>query len=62
MRRVTAKAVITTVDHADIRGLDTTLLLSVGCLPRSRHEGCRSLITPTRVASSPGLRLLQTSV
>ena len=31
--------VTTTVDHADIRGLDTTLLVSVGCLPRSRHEG-----------------------
>src|SRR5882724_261083 len=30
--------VTTTVDHADIRGLVTTLLVSVGCLPRSRHE------------------------
>ena len=28
-----------TVDHVDIRGLGTTLLVSVGCLPRSRHEG-----------------------
>jgi hypothetical protein len=27
-----------TVDHADIRGLATTLLVSVGRLPRSRHE------------------------
>jgi hypothetical protein len=27
-----------TVSHADIRGLGTTLLVSVGCLPRSRHE------------------------
>ena len=29
---------ITTVDPADIRGLATTLLWSVGCLPRSRYE------------------------
>src|SRR5437667_10766672 len=27
-----------TVDHADIRGLGTTLLVSVRCLPRPRHE------------------------
>jgi hypothetical protein len=27
-----------TVDPADIRGLMTTLLASVGCLPHSRHE------------------------
>src|SRR5262249_44904007 len=31
--------VTSTVDHADIRGLGTTLLVSVGCLPRSRREG-----------------------
>ena len=31
--------VTSTVDHADIRGLATTLLVSVGCLPRSRREG-----------------------
>ena len=31
--------VTSTVDPADIRGLGTTLLVSVGCLPRSRHEG-----------------------
>jgi len=30
--------VIATVDHADIRGLVTTLLVSVGYLPRSRDE------------------------
>ena len=30
--------VIATVDHADIRGLITTLLVSVGHLPRSRDE------------------------
>src|SRR3990170_7132808 len=32
---------ITTVDPADIRGLVTTLLMSVRRLPRSRHEGRR---------------------
>ena len=31
-----------TVDHADIRGLGTTLLVSVGRLPRSRHEDRRT--------------------
>jgi hypothetical protein len=34
----------TTVDHADIRGLATTLLASVGCLPQSRDE--RGVIAP----------------
>src|ERR671923_161583 len=29
----------TTVHPADLRGLAPTLLASVGCLPRSRHEG-----------------------
>jgi hypothetical protein len=33
-----AEPVETTVDHADIRGLATTLLASVRCLPRSRDE------------------------
>src|SRR2546425_4861239 len=36
---VETEPVTSTVDHADIRGLVTTLLISVGCLPRSRHEG-----------------------
>src|SRR2546426_8601174 len=36
---VETEPVTSTVDHADIRGLVTTLLVSVGCLPRSRHEG-----------------------
>src|SRR6266545_6937211 len=36
---VKTEPVTSTVDHADIRGLGTTLLVSVGCLPRSRHEG-----------------------
>ena len=34
-----AGPVIATVDPADIRGLGTTLHVSVGRLPRSRHEG-----------------------
>jgi hypothetical protein len=29
---------MTTVDHTDIRGLVTTFLASVGCLPHSRDE------------------------
>src|SRR5712664_2131408 len=29
---------MTTVEHADIRGLAPTVLVSVWCLPRSRHE------------------------
>src|SRR5437773_2908604 len=55
--------VTSTVDHADIRGLGTTLLVSVRCLPRSRHEDLSQplIITPTRVAPSPGLRLLRGS-
>src|SRR3989449_10224987 len=36
---VETEPVTSTVDHCDIRGLVTTLLVSVGCLPRSRHEG-----------------------
>ena len=44
-----------TVDPADIRGLATTLRASVGCLPRSRHEGClTSLFTPSRVTPHRG--------
>ena len=33
----------TTVDHADIRGLATTLLVSVRCLPRSKGEDLKPL-------------------
>jgi transposase len=53
--------VITTVDHADIRGLSTTLLVSVGCLPHSRDE---SPFRPRNAAegyTKPGLRLFQWS-
>jgi len=37
--RAEAGPVMPTVDPADIRGLVTTLLVSVGCLPHSRGEG-----------------------
>jgi hypothetical protein len=53
---------MTTVDHADIRGLGTTLLVSVGCLPRSRHEGLLQSLnvhedcTDTGAASLPMAR------
>jgi hypothetical protein len=52
---------MTTVDHADIRGLSTTLLASVGCLPHSRDE---STFRPPNAAegdTKPGLRLFQWS-
>src|SRR5215510_2689696 len=45
--------VMTTVDHADIRGLATTLLVSVRCLPRSRNEDF-NLLTPSRVTPYRG--------
>lgn len=41
--------VTATVDHADIRGLVTTLLVSVARLLRSRDE-CLKLITSSKVA------------
>jgi hypothetical protein len=48
-----------TVDPADIRGLGTTLLASVGCLPHSRHEdACRSR-NAVEGDTTPGLRLFQ---
>jgi hypothetical protein len=46
---------MTTVDHADIRGLGTTLLASVGCLPHSRLEyPYTSLLTLPRVTPHRG--------
>src|SRR5262245_36923737 len=45
--------VMTTVDHADIRGLATTLLVSVRCLPQSRNEDF-NLLTPSRVTPYRG--------
>jgi len=44
---------MTTVDHADIRGLATTFLVSVRGLPRSRHEDF-TLLTPSRVTPYRG--------
>src|SRR5215510_1377862 len=45
--------VMTMVDHADIRGLAPTLLVSVRCLPQSRHEDF-NLLTPSRVTPYRG--------
>ena len=49
----------TTVDHADIRGLATTLLASVGCLPRSRHEGLFQPLNAIEGGTKPGPRLFR---
>ena len=49
----------TTVDPADIRGLATTLLASVGCLPRSRHEGLFQPLNAIEGYTKPGLRLFR---
>jgi hypothetical protein len=48
-----------TVDPADIRGLSTTLLASVGCLPRSRHEGLFQPLNAIEGYTKPGLRLFR---
>jgi hypothetical protein len=44
---------MTTVDPAAIRGLATTVLVSVRCLPRSRDEDV-NLLTPSRVTPYRG--------
>src|SRR5262245_4958878 len=49
----------TTVDPADIRGLAPTFLASVGCLPRSRHEGVLQPLNAIEGDTTPGLRLLR---
>jgi hypothetical protein len=49
----------TTVDYADIRGLATTLLGSVGCLPRSRHEGFLQPLHAVEGDTLPGRRLFR---
>ena len=51
---------VTTVDPADIRGLVTTLLESVGRLPRSRHEGRlkQPPLNAPEGCAKPGPRLL----
>src|ERR687896_2231613 len=53
--------VITTVDHADIRGLGTTLLASVGRLPRSRHAGLSQPLHAGEDCATPGLLLVRGS-
>jgi len=50
---------MTTVDHADIRGLSTTLLASVGCLPHSRDESPLRPLNAAEGYTKPGLRLFQ---
>jgi hypothetical protein len=46
-----------TVDPADIRGLGTTLLVSVWCLPRSRHEYACWSLNAVEGDTTPELRL-----
>jgi hypothetical protein len=47
-----------TVDPADIRGFVTTLLVSVGRLPRSRHEDACWSLHAVEGCTEPGLRTL----
>ena len=47
----------TRVEHADIRGLGTTFLGSVGCLPRSRREGFLQPHNAAAGCPTPGRRL-----
>jgi hypothetical protein len=49
----------TTVDPAAIRGLSTTLLASVGCLPRSRDEHPKGSLNAVEGYTEPGRRLFQ---
>jgi hypothetical protein len=50
---------MTTVDHADIRGLVTTFLASVGCLPHSRDERTLRPLNAAEGYTKPGLRLFR---
>jgi hypothetical protein len=50
---------MTTVDHADTRGLGTTLLASVGCLPHSRDENTCRPLNAAEGYTTPGLRLFR---
>src|SRR5215467_8366046 len=52
----------TTVDHADIRGLATTFLVSVGCLPHSRSERALQPHNANESYTTPGLRLFRGTV
>src|SRR5215813_4658933 len=47
----------TTVDPAALRGLAPTFLASVGCLPRSRHEGFLQPLNAIEGYTTPALRL-----
>ncbi len=58
---VETEPVTSAVDHADIRGLVTTLLESGRCLPRSRHEGLSQPQNVHEGCPSPGLRLRRES-
>jgi hypothetical protein len=48
-----------TVDPADLRGLVTALLASVGCLPQSRHGDAYRALHAVEGDTTPGLRLFQ---
>ena len=46
--------VLAPVDHADLRGVATTCLTSVGRLPRSRHAGCLPPLHAGEDGATPG--------
>jgi hypothetical protein len=50
---------MTTVDHADIRGLAPTFLASVGHLPRSRPAGVLPPLHANEGWTTPGRRRLR---
>src|SRR5262245_3414093 len=50
-----------TVDPADIRGLGTTVLASVGCLPHARHEYACWSLHAIEGCTPPGLRLCRST-
>src|SRR5215471_8453546 len=52
----------TTVDPADIRGLAPTFLASVGCLPRSRHEGFFQPLHAVERCTKPEPRLCRWTI
>jgi|RhiMethySRZTD1v2_1073278.scaffolds.fasta_scaffold1508766_1 hypothetical protein len=49
----------TTAEPAALRGLGTTVLASVGCLPRSRHEGFLPPLNAVEDCTTPGLQLFR---
>jgi len=49
----------TTGDHAAIRGVTTTFLASVGCLPRSRHADVLQPLHASADGPTPGPRLFR---